>query len=57
MHNYGIKFRQNTDTGEEGSSPPAAPVLPGACQAQHGMIRPPATASHPSRTAESLKHC
>lgn len=48
---------EQTQVRKEGSSPPAAPVLPGACQAQPGMIPPPGTPNHPSRTAESLKHC
>jgi hypothetical protein len=40
---------------KKGSSPdPAAPVLPGVCQARHGMIPPPGTPTHLSRTAVPL---
>ena len=42
-------------TRKKGSSPdPPAPVLPGVCQARHGMIPPPGTPTHLSHTAVSL---
>lgn len=53
------KVTDRNKEGEGRSPDPSAavvPALPGAFQVQHGMIPPPGTPNHPSRTAE-LKHC